>query len=82
MPLDMAEAKKVVTDFCDSKSGTKTKFYFNDFTKLFPDSKSREVKKVLTEMVNEGTLIFWSSGSTTLYGMAGMGKQAAGEGEA
>ncbi len=36
MPLDMAEAKKVVTDFCDSKSATKTKFYFNDFTKLFP----------------------------------------------
>ncbi len=40
------------------------------------------MKKVLTEMVNEGTLIFWSSGSTTLYGMAGQGKQAAGEGEA
>ena len=79
MPLDTAEAKKVITDFCDSKASTKTKFYFNDFTKLFEDSKPREVKKILTEMVNEGVLIFWSSGSTTLYGLAGMGKQAAAE---
>ena len=77
MALDPKQAREQILEFCNSKN--KTKFYFNDFTKLFPDAKSREVKKVLTEMVNEGTLIFWSSGSTTLYGMAGAGKQAAAE---
>ncbi|MGE4552476.1 MAG: dissimilatory sulfite reductase D family protein [Desulfovibrionaceae bacterium] len=75
----MAAAKQTVKDFLDSKAGVKSKFYFNDFTKLFEDAKPREVKKVLTEMVNEGVLIFWSSGSTTLYGLAGAGKQAAAE---
>ncbi|MFW5837362.1 MAG: dissimilatory sulfite reductase D family protein [Desulfovibrionaceae bacterium] len=74
MTLDTAEAKQKIVEFCESKSKTKTKFYFNDFTKLFPDEKSRAVKKVLTELVNEGKLVFWSSGSTTMYGLAGAGK--------
>lgn len=81
MPLDIATAKQQIIDFCHSKSGSKSKFYFNDFTKLFPDEKARDVKKVLTALVNEGTMIFWSSGSTTMYGLAGEGKQTAGEGE-
>lgn len=79
MPLDMAAGKQKIKEFLESKAGTKSKFYFNDFTKLFEDAKPREVKKVLTAMVNEGVLIFWSSGSTTMYGLAGVGKQAAAE---
>jgi hypothetical protein len=27
----------------------------------------RQAKKMINEMVNEGTLKYWSSGSTTLY---------------
>ncbi|SKA82373.1 Dissimilatory sulfite reductase D (DsrD) [Paucidesulfovibrio gracilis DSM 16080] len=81
MPLEMEAAKKEIVDFCHSKSKSKSKFYFNDFTKLFPDAKAREVKKILTALVNEGVMIFWSSGSTTMYGLAGEGKQTAGEGE-
>ncbi|MEF2144017.1 MAG: dissimilatory sulfite reductase D family protein [Desulfovibrionaceae bacterium] len=77
----MNTAKQAIIDFCHEKSKSKSKFYFNDFTKLFPDEKARDVKKVLTALVNEGVLIFWSSGSTTMYGLAGEGKQAAGEGE-
>ncbi len=79
MPIDMATAKDMVVEFCNSKS--KTKFYFNDFLKVFPDAKAREVKKVLTALVNEEILEFWSSGSTTMYGLKGAGKQAASEGE-
>ena len=81
MPLDVTEAKKIIVDFCNEKAKSKSKFYFNDFTKLFPDAKSREVKKVLTELVNEEVLEFWSSGSTTMYGLKGAGKQAGAEGE-
>ncbi len=79
MALDMNEAKKKVVEFCESKSKTKTKFYFNDFTDLFPDEKARDVKKILTALVNESVLVFWSSGSTTMYGLAGAGKHAEGE---
>jgi hypothetical protein len=79
MALDPAEAKQKILDFCASKSKSKTKFYFNDFSKLFPDEKSRAVKKILTEMVNEEKMEFWSSGSTTMYGVKGAGKQHAEE---
>ncbi|WP_167942429.1 dissimilatory sulfite reductase D family protein [Desulfobaculum xiamenense] len=75
----MAEAKQQIIDFCQSKS--KSKFYFNDFTKLFPDEKARDVKKILTALVNEEVMEFWSSGSTTMYGLKGAGKQAGAEGE-
>jgi hypothetical protein len=79
MAIDMSTAKQQVVDFCNSKS--KTKFYFNDFLKVFPDEKARDVKKVLTALVQEEVLEFWSSGSTTMYGLKGAGKQAHSEGE-
>jgi hypothetical protein len=79
MPIDEASAKTTIMDFLEAKKGSKTKFYFNNFTELFPDAKPREVKKVLTALVNEGKMEYWSSGSTTLYGMTGMGKHAEGE---
>jgi hypothetical protein len=72
------DPKEQMMQFLADKKG-KTKFYFNDLTKAIPDMKPREVKKVLTELINEGKLEFWSSGSTTLYGVAGSGKQHATE---
>ena len=77
----MADDKDVVVEFLNSKSGSKSKFYFNDFLDLFPDKGPRDVKKILTKLVNEEVLEFWSSGSTTMYGMKGAGKQSAAEGE-
>ena len=77
----MADDKDVVVEFLNSKSSSKSKFYFKDFLELFPDRGPRDVKKVLTKLVNEEVLEFWSSGSTTMYGMKGAGKQSAAEGE-
>jgi len=74
----MDAEKQAVLDYLAEKKG-KTKFYFNDFLKVFPDKKARDVKKVLTALVNDGKLEFWSSGSTTMYGLAGAGKHADGE---
>lgn len=68
-----ADQQKVV-DFLKGKT-SKTKFYFQDFLEVFPDKGPREVKKVLTGMINAGILEFWSSGSTTMYGLKGAGKQ-------
>ena len=77
----MADDKDVVVEFLNSKSGSKSKFYFKDFLEQFPDKGPRDVKKILTKLVNEEVLEFWSSGSTTMYGMKGAGKQSAAEGE-
>jgi hypothetical protein len=60
------EEKQAVVNFMKSKKG-KTKHYFNELCKALPDMKMRQAKKVINEMVNEGTLKYWSSGSTTLY---------------
>ena len=75
------QQKAVVVDFLKGKSAAKSKFYFNDFVALFPDMKPREVKKILTALVNDQVLEFWSSGSTTMYGLKGAGKQSHAEGE-
>ncbi|AGW12593.1 dissimilatory sulfite reductase D family protein [Megalodesulfovibrio gigas] len=75
----MEEAKQKVVEYLQGKKG-KTKFYFNDFTDLFPDMKQREVKKILTALVNDSVLEFWSSGSTTMYGLKGAGNRSEVEG--
>lgn len=77
----MTEEQQTIVDFLKGKSGSKSKFYFNDFLALFPGKGPREVKKVLTSLVNEEVLEFWSSGSTTMYGLKGAGKQGQAEGE-
>ncbi len=81
MPIDMETGKAEILKFLEEKTGAKSKFYFNDFTKLFPDEKARDVKKILTELVKDEKMEYWSSGSTTLYGLKGAGKQTHGEGE-
>ncbi len=77
----MAEEKEVIVEYIKSKEKTKSKHYFKDFLELFPDKKPREVKKIINDLVKEGTLEYWSSGSTTLYGLKGHGKQGEAEGE-
>ncbi|MBU8849831.1 MAG: dissimilatory sulfite reductase D family protein [Desulfobacterales bacterium] len=80
--LDNKEAAtKAVVDWMNKKSKTKTKFYFKDFYKIFPDDKPRVIKKVINKMVQEEVLEYWSSGSTTLYGLKGGGIQHSSEGE-
>ena len=73
--MGLDEIKKAIVDF--ATKAKKSKFYFKDMEKavkkVVPDAKSRDIKKAATELVNEGTLIFHSTGSTTLYGLKGRG---------
>ena len=78
--MDQAEATKLITDELMKKQKTKSKFYFSDLQKIL-DMKPREAKKLINKMVEEGHLVYWSSGSTTMYGLPGTGKQAAAEHE-
>lgn len=45
----------------------KPQLYIKDFYACDPDTKPREIKKVANSLVTEGELMFWSSGSTTMY---------------
>ncbi|KPK31098.1 MAG: sulfite reductase [Nitrospira bacterium SG8_3] len=72
----MEDFKKAIIEFAENSK--KTKFYFNDIEKavkkVYPDAKTREIKKAATALVNEEKLIFFSTGSTTMYGMKGRGQ--------
>lgn len=80
MPLDYEESKQKIVDALTKKLKTKSKFYFNDLAKIL-EAKPREAKKIVNKLVEEGVLEYWSSGSTSMYGMPGTGKQAHSEGE-
>jgi len=69
------EAKKAILETLQGKSKSKSKFYLKDFYSMVPDMKPREIKNIVNRMVAEGSLEYWSSGSTTLIGLKGMGKQ-------
>ena len=80
MSMEYEEAKKKIVDGLTKKLKTKSKFYFNDLSKIL-EMKPREAKKIVNKLVEDGTLEYWSSGSTSMYGMPGTGKQAHSEGE-
>ena len=68
------EDKKLIIDTLKGKK-TKTKFYLKDFNNMFPERRPREVSKLVNEMVAEGLLEYWSTGSTTMIGLKGAGIQ-------
>ena len=78
--MDYETAKELVVAGLKKKQKTKSKFYFNDLAKLIGE-KPRAAKKYVNQMVQEGVLEYWSSGSTSLYGLPGTGKQASAEHE-
>ena len=77
--MEQAEATQKIVEALKSKKG-KSKFYFNDLAKILGE-KPRDAKKLINKMVQDGILEYWSSGSTSLYGLKGAGKQAAAEHE-
>jgi hypothetical protein len=59
------DPKQRIMDYV--KQQKKTKLYFNDLCKAVPEIKMMQAKKVVNELVSEGKLKYWSSGSTTMY---------------
>ena len=78
--MDEAATKELIVENLKKKKG-KSKFYLKDFYKMVPDEKPRAVKNLVNAMVRDQMLEYWSSGSTTLYGLKGVGKQAGAEHE-
>jgi len=69
------DIKKAILAYAEGSN--KTKFYFKDMekavVKTIPEAKMRDVKKAATALVNEGILIYFSTGSSTMYGLKGRG---------
>ena len=78
--MELAEAKEKIVEVLTKKAKTKSKFYFNDLAKIL-ELKPREAKKLVTKLIETEVLEYWSSGSTTMYGLKGTGKQASAEHE-
>ena len=69
--MDIEELKKKIMEWAEKS--TKPKFYFKDIGKAAPELGPREIKKAVTALVQEQKLEYWSSGSTTMYGVKGKG---------
>ena len=67
MPLSDDELKDAICE--KAAKSPKPQLYIKDFYKCDPDSKPRVIKNVANELVREQKLAFWSSGSTTMYGI-------------
>jgi hypothetical protein len=78
--MEYEEAKQKIVEGLTKKQKVKSKFYFNDLAKVLGE-KPRVAKKLINKMVTDEILEYWSSGSTSLYGLKGTGKQAGAEHE-
>jgi hypothetical protein len=79
--MDIEAAKITIVEALKKKAKIKSKFYLKDFYNMIPDEKPRAVKNLVNAMVKEEILEYWSSGSTTMIGLKGTGKQAHAEDE-
>jgi predicted transcriptional regulator len=68
--MEDAEIKQAILDWLEKKSKTKKMHYLSDIAKGV-GLKKREIKKVVQDMIAEGLIEPWSSGSTTYYMMKG-----------
>jgi hypothetical protein len=72
----MEDIKNAILKFAEGSK--KSKFYFNDIQHAvqaeMPDVKSRDIKKAATALINEEKLIYFSTGSSTMYGLKGRGQ--------
>lgn len=59
------ELKERIINFFKESKG-KSKYYLSDLKKPCPELTKKELKKITTEMIEEGTLMYYSTGSTTM----------------
>lgn len=65
MAMSIEEVEEAI--IAKAKKSPKPQLYIKDFYKCDPDRKPREIKKIANKLVTKGELMFWSSGSTTMY---------------
>ncbi len=78
MALSKEDLKAAILD--KATNAPKPQLYVKDFYKCDPETKPRAIKNAANELVREGKMTFWSSGSTTMYAAKGRAKDEEGEG--
>ena len=68
--MDDAEVKKSIIEFLEKKSKSKKMHYLSDIAKGI-GLKKKDIKKPVQEMIEQGEIEPWSSGSTTYYMLPG-----------
>ncbi len=67
MAVDKAQLKEEIMAFLTKAK--KPALYIADLKKCNTEAKVREVKNAANELVKEQKLMFWSSGSSTMYAL-------------
>jgi hypothetical protein len=65
MALSVEEVEAAIVE--KASKSPKPQLYIKDFYACDPERKPRDIKKIANNLVNKGELMFWSSGSTTMY---------------
>jgi hypothetical protein len=66
----MADKEAVKATILEQMTAAKKPaLYLKDMHKWFDDAKPREIKNAANELVKERKLMFWSSGSSTMYAL-------------
>ncbi|MFZ5776401.1 MAG: dissimilatory sulfite reductase D family protein [Thermodesulfobacteriota bacterium] len=72
MAMSKEELKAAILE--KAKTAPKPQLYVKDFYACDPEAKPRDVKNAANDLVKEGKMDFWSSGSTTMYAAKGRAK--------
>jgi DeoR/GlpR family transcriptional regulator of sugar metabolism len=78
MALSKDELKAAILE--KATKSPKGQLYVKDFYECDPETKPREIKKAANELVTDGKMVFWSSGSTTMYAVKGRAKDESARG--
>ncbi len=73
--MDKEQLKQKIMEVMEAKikKGGKTKIYLKDLQREIPEAKAREIKMAANELVREGKLEYFSTGSTVMFGLPGVG---------
>lgn len=66
---DLAEIQAAIIEWFKSKASSgKTKYYLKDVVKAMTEKgyAKRDIQKAVTECIKAETLMYWSSGSSTM----------------
>ncbi len=62
--------RKVLEWFQKNAKPGKTKYYMKDVVKGLPECEKRAVQIALNDCTVDGTLMYWSTGSSTMFCLA------------
>jgi hypothetical protein len=65
MAMSVEEVEAAIIE--KATKSPKPQLYVSDFYACDPERGPRDIKKIANALVTKGKMMFWSSGSTTMY---------------